>query len=327
MPRVVVFDEFGGPDVLRIVEEPVTEPEAGEVRIRIEAFALNPLDVMMRSGMSPAPIALPHSRLGVEATGVVDAVGPGTVSLRVGDPVVVAVVADPVARGTYADYATLPASAVFARPDGLDVVEAAATWVGFSTAYGALVERAGMRAGDVVLVAGASGSVGRAAMQLAGQFGATPIAITRDPGKRDDLLAAGAASVVVSGRDDLVAAVRGLTGGAGADIVLDLVRGPGQRDLLRSTRAGGTLVAAGFLDSRPTPEPVDGSVTVVGYRGYDDLLQPEVVARMEAAYRSAVRLGRLSPAIDTTFDVGRVVDAHRRFDAGTNAGRKIVVTT
>ncbi len=77
MSRVVVFDEFGGPDVLTVVDEPAREPTAGEVRVRIEAFAVNPLDQMMRSGTSPAPVPLPHARLGVEGTGVVDALGPG----------------------------------------------------------------------------------------------------------------------------------------------------------------------------------------------------------------------------------------------------------
>ena len=83
MSRVVVFDEFGGPDVMHVAEEPVAEPAAGEVRVRIEAFAVNPLDQMMRSGTSPAIVPLPHARLGVEGTGVVDALGPAD---RVGTP-------------------------------------------------------------------------------------------------------------------------------------------------------------------------------------------------------------------------------------------------
>ncbi|WP_245558032.1 alcohol dehydrogenase catalytic domain-containing protein [Nocardia thailandica] len=77
MPQVVVFDRFGGPEVMHVVEEPAVAPAAGEVRVRMEAFAVNPLDLMMRSGASPAPITLPHARLGVEGTGTVDAVGPG----------------------------------------------------------------------------------------------------------------------------------------------------------------------------------------------------------------------------------------------------------
>ena len=167
MSRVVVFDEFGGPDVLHVAEEPAAEPAAGEVRVRIEAFAVNPLDQMMRSGTSPAPVPLPHARLGVEGTGVVDALGPGVTGLELGDPVMLAAIPDASVRGSYAEYTPVPASRVVARPAGLGVTEAAAVWVAYSTAYGALAEKAGMRPGDHVLITAASGGVGRAAMQIA----------------------------------------------------------------------------------------------------------------------------------------------------------------
>ena len=120
MPRVVVFDESGGPDVLHIVEEPAVEPAAGEVRVRIEAFAVNPLDQMMRAGTSPAPVPLPHARLGVEGTGVIDALGPEVTGLEIGDPVILTAVPDASVRGSYAEYTTVLASRVVARPAGLD---------------------------------------------------------------------------------------------------------------------------------------------------------------------------------------------------------------
>ena len=119
MPRVVVFDEFGGPEVMHVVEEPVVEPAAGEVRVRIEAFAVNPLDQMMRSGTSPAPVPLPHARLGVEGTGVVDALGPEVTGLEIGDPVILTAIPDASVSGSYAEYTTVPASRVVARPAGL----------------------------------------------------------------------------------------------------------------------------------------------------------------------------------------------------------------
>lgn len=327
MSRVVVFDVFGGPEVLHVVTEPVVEPAAGEVRVRVEAFAVNPLDAMMRSGTSPAPVPLPHARLGIEATGIVDALGPGVTGLRAGDPVIVTAIPDSSARGSYADHVTIPASAAIPRPPGLGVTEAAAIWVAYSTAYGALMETAAMRPADRVLIAGASGAVGRAALQVAGQIGAEPIAITRTTAKTGELLAAGAARVVATDREDVVEAVRRHTGGTGADIALDLVRGPGQRDLLNATRPGGTLVAAGYLDPRPTPDPGATPVTVAGYRGFDHLLDPAVVGRMAAFLNAGVRLGALRPAIDTVFTLEDVVAAHRRFDQGRHGGRKIVVTT
>src|SRR5688572_891769 len=175
MPRVVEFDEFGGPEVMHVVEKPVVAPAAGEVRVRIEAFAVNPIDRMMRSGTSPAAVPLPHARLGIEGTGIIDALGPEVAELHLGDPVFFTAIPDANARGSYAEYTTIPAVRVAARPAELDITQAAAFWVAHSTAYGALVEKAGMRPGDHVLVTAGSGGVGRAAIQIANYLGAVPI--------------------------------------------------------------------------------------------------------------------------------------------------------
>lgn len=326
MPRVVVFDEFGGPEVMHVVEEPFVEPAAGEVRVRIEAFAINPLDLMMRSGTSPAPIPLPHARLGVEATGVVDALGPGTAGLAIGDAIIITAIPDANVRGSYAESTTVPASRVIPRPAGLTVTEAAAFWVAYSTAYGALVEKARMRPGDHVLITAASGGVGRAAMQIANQIGATPIAITRHPAKKDDLLAAGATAVIATDHMDVAEAVRHHTGGTGADIVLDLVMGPGQQDLVKAVRPGATLVAAGFLDTRPTAFPTGTPLTVFSYRSFEHTLDAVVVRRMAAFLNAGVRLGALRPAIDKVFALDQVAEAHRHLEKGLHGGKKVVVT-
>jgi len=320
-----VFDEFGGPDVMHVVEEPVIEPAAGEVRVRIEAFAVNPLDQMMRSGASPATVPLPHARLGVEGTGVVDALGPDVTGLEIGDPVILTAIPDASVRGSYAEYTTVPASRVVARPAGLGITQAAAIWVAYSTAYGALVEKAGMRPGDQVLITAASGGVGRAAIQIANQIGAVPIAITRHTAKKDDLLAAGAAAVIATDHEDVTEAVRRHAGGTGADIILDLVMGPGQQDLVKAGRPGGTLVAAGFLDPRPTPFPSSTPLTIFRYASFEHTLDDVVVKRMAAFLNAGVRLGALRPAIDKVFALDDVVEAHRHLEKGLHAG-KIVVT-
>ena len=325
MSRVVVFDEFGGPDVMHVVEEPVVEPEAGEIRLRIEAFAVNPLDQMMRSGASPAPVPLPHARLGVEGTGVIDALGPEITGLETGDPVILTAIPDASVRGSYAEYTTVPASRVIARPAGLAITEAAAIWVAYSTAYGALIEKARMRPGDHVLITAASGGVGRAAMQIANQIGALPIAVTRHTAKEDDLLAAGAAAVIGTDHMDVAEAVRRHTGGVGADIILDVVRGPGQQDLVKAGRPGATLVVAGFLDPRPTPFPNGVPLTIFSYASFEHTLDPVVVKRMAAFLNAGVRLGALRPPIGRVFTLDDVVEAHRHLEKGLHAG-KIVVT-
>ncbi len=326
MPRVIVFDEFGGPDVMRIVEEPVVDPAGGEVRIRIEAFAVNPLDQMMRAGTPPVTVSLPHARLGVEGTGVVDALGAGVTGLEIGDPIVITAIPDASVSGSYAEYTTIPANRVFVRPAGLGITEAAAVWVAYSTAYGALIEKAAMRPGDHVLITAASGGVGRAAMQIANQIGAVAIAMTRHAAKKDDLLAAGAAAVIATDEDDVLDAVRRHTGGTGADIVLDVVMGPGQQKLLQATRPGGTLVAAGFLDPRPTPAPENTPVTIIGYRSFEHTLDDVVVNRMTAFLNAGVRRGALVPAVGKVFSLDDIAEAHRYLEKGLHDGRKIVVT-
>ena len=326
MSLVIEFDQFGGPEVLHATDIPTTDPQEGEVRVRLEAFAVNALDVMMRSGRSPAPVPLPHAHLGIEGTGIIDATGPGASRFAVGDAVILAALPTPAAHGSYAQHVAVPTGAVIPRPAGLSAVEAAASWVAYSTAYGALVERAGLSDGDALLIAGASSSVGRAALQLARRLGAAPLAITRDATKTAELLAAGADRVILAAGDDLAQTVRQSTDGRGADITLDLVRGPGQGALLDATRTGGTLVAAGFLDPRLTPAPADDRVAVVNYRSFDDVLNPVVLQRMSDYLAPALADGSLRPSIDTVFTVDQVIDAHRRFEQGLHAGRKIVVT-
>jgi NADPH:quinone reductase-like Zn-dependent oxidoreductase len=329
MTRVVVFDEFGGPEVLRVVDARVPEPAAGEVRLRIEAFAVNPLDAMMRAGSSPLPIPLPGARLGVEGTGVVDEVGSGVDGLAAGDPVIVTAVPDATARGTYADTITIAADRVIRRPDGLAVAEAAAIWVAFSTAYGALVEKAGMRPGDHVLITAATGAVGRTAIQIARHLGAVPIALTRSAARREELLEVGAAAVVAHDEQDIADAVRTQTGGAGADIVLDLVTGPGQQELANAARPGATLVAAGILDPRPAPQPAGASLRIfTGYRSFEHTLAPAAIGRMAALLKASVRAGSVHPAVDDdVLTLDDVAEAHRRLEAGHHGGRKIVVRT
>jgi NADPH:quinone reductase-like Zn-dependent oxidoreductase len=326
MPRTVVFDETGAPDVLRIVDEPAAEPGVGEVRIKIAAFGVNRLDQLMRSGASPRPLRLPHARLGLEGAGTVDAVGPDVTTVAVGDEVIITAVPDADVNGTYAESTIVPASRVVARPAELDAVGAAALWVAYSTAYGALVEKAGMRPGDHVLVTAASSGVGLAAIQVANQIGAVPLAVTRTAAKRNDLLAAGAAAVAVTEQDDVAAFAREHTGGHGVELILDSVLGPGLAGLARAARFGGTLVTVGWLDPRPASFPANAPLTIHRYMSFEHTLDPAVTRRMAAFFTAGLRTGALRPTVDRVFGLDEIVDAHRYLEQGRHVG-KIVVTT
>jgi NADPH:quinone reductase-like Zn-dependent oxidoreductase len=325
MPRVAIFDQTGGPEVLHLVDEPVEEPGEGEVRVTIEAYGLNRLDQMMRSGAYPRPFRLPHARLGCEGTGTVDAIGPGVDDLAVGDPVLITAVPAMDLNGTYAESTVVPAANVIARPGGLDATAAAAFWVAYSTAYGALVEKAAMRPGDHVLITAASSSVGLAAIQIANHLGAVPLAVTRTDTKKAALLAAGAAAVIVSEDDDVVEATRHHTNGAGADIIVDSVMGPGLLELATAATFGGTLLTVGWLDPRPAPMPMNAPLTIHPYTSFEHTLDPVVVKRMAAFLGAGVRSGTLVPVVDRVFAFEDVVEAHRHLESGQQVG-KIVVT-
>ncbi|MFC9659671.1 zinc-dependent alcohol dehydrogenase family protein [Nocardia sp. NPDC127606] len=325
MSRVVVFDETGAPEVLQIVDEPVGDPGPGEVRIKVEAIGINRLDQMIRAGMSPRPIRLPHARLGIEATGTIDALGSGVEGWATGDAVIVTAVPDMDTNGTYAEHLVLPADRVVARPAGLDTTSAAALWVAYSTAYGALVEKAGMQPGDHVLITAASSGVGLAAIQVANQIGAIPLAVTRSATKEHTLLAAGAAAVIVTDRDDVVEATHRYTNGTGADIILDSVMGPGLADLANAAkRFSGRLITVGWLDPRPAPYPAS-PITMIRYMSFEHTLDPAAVHRITAFLTAGIRTGALRPIVDTVFTLDDIVAAHHYLEQGHHTG-KIVAT-
>jgi NADPH:quinone reductase len=324
MSRVVVFDEFGPPEVLRIAEEETREPGAGEVRVAIEGFGVNRLDQMVRAGNAPRPISLPGARLGAEGTGTIDAVGPGVEGLAVGDAVLITAVPDMDTNGTYAEQVVVPANRVVARPPQLGIADAAALWVSYSTAYGALIEKAGVRPADHVLVTAASSGVGLAAIQICNQIGAVPIAVTRHAAKADALLAAGAAQVIATDSQDTVEATQALTGGTGADVIVDSVMGPGLADLAKAGRPGGALVTVGWLDPRPAPFPMT-PLTMYRYMSFEHTLDDTVVRRIAAFLAAGVRTGVLHPIIDKTFTFDQIITAHHYLEDGQQVG-KVVVT-
>lgn len=323
MAQVVVFDEFGDADVLRIVDEPIGEPGRDELRVEIEAFGVNRLDQMMRAGQYPGPVQLPHARLGVEGTGTVDAVGPDVEGVSVGDKVIITAVPDADTRGTYAEYAIVPANRVVERPAGLDTVGAAALWVSYSTAYGALIEKAAMRPGDHVLITAASSGVGLAAIQIANQIGAIPLAVTRSSEKKEALLDAGAAAVFTSDSDEIATAAKSLTGGIGVDIIMDSVMGPGLAQLASAAKLGGKLVTVGWLDSRPASFPLD-PMTIFRYASFEHTLDPTAVRRIASFLRAGLRSGALRPTVDRVFPFADIADAHRYLEQGQQMGKVVV---
>jgi NADPH:quinone reductase-like Zn-dependent oxidoreductase len=233
MAKVVRFHEIGGPEVLKIEEADVPPPGKGEVQIAVKALGLNRAEVMFRTGQYISEPRLP-GRPGYEAAGTVAAVGPDVQGFQVGDAVSVIPGFDLNDYGFYGDLANAPAALVVHHPPSLSWVEAAAVWMQFMTAYGALIDIAGLSKGEAVVIPAASSSVGLAAIQIANRVGATPIALTQGSLKRQALLDNGAAHVIATEEQDLVKEILGLTGGKGARVVFDPVGGPTVEKLTRA---------------------------------------------------------------------------------------------
>lgn len=328
MTTTVRFHELGGPEVLRLEDVPVGEPGAGELLIRVDAIGLNRAEVLFRSGQYIEPARLP-ARLGIEAAGIVEAVGADVTGFAIGQQVSVVPAFSMNDYGVYAERAVVPARAVLRRPDGLDAVAGAAVWMPYMTAYGALVEVGGMRAGDAVVLTAASSSVGLAAIQVARSVGAVPVATTRTRGKREALLKAGAAEVIVTAEDDVVGRVLELTAGRGAEFVFDAVAGPGVVDLARVVAPGGTLFLYGALSAEPTPYPgFDLGMPALNMRTYtlpETTRDPERLRRAEAFVTAGLSTGVFAPVVDRVFALEEIAEAHRYMEAGSQVG-KIVVT-
>lgn len=328
MPRHVQFDRTGGPEVLRIVEAEIREPAAGEVRIAVKAIGLNRAESMYRTGTYIIDPIFP-ARLGSEAAGIVDAVGPGVEGLAPGDRVAVVPAFSYHDYGMYGDLVLAPARAVAKLPDALGWADAAAVWMAYVTAWGALIDTAGLRAGEPVLIPAASSSVGLAAIQVANRIGAVPVALTRTSAKAAVLREEGAAHVIATEEADVAAEVARITGGAGARVVLDPVGGPGFARLAAATATGGTIIVYGALDSRATRLPVSEvlgrSLTIRGYLMYEATLDDAKLAAAKAFVLDGLASGALRPRVDRTFPLEQIVDAHRHLERNAQVGKIVVM--
>jgi len=328
MPKVVRFYEMGGAEVLRIEELPLAEPAQGEVRLAVEAFGLNRAEVMYRSGQYLETPELP-SRLGYEAAGVVDAVGPGTSGIKVGDRVSTIPSFSMGTYGVYGESAIVPAYAAVRYPGNLSSVEAAAIWMMYLTAFGALIEFGRLQKDAFVLITAGSSSVALAAIQIAKSVGAVAIATTRGAGKKDFLASAGADHVIVTDEEDLVERVMAFTSGKGAGMVFDPVGGPVLEKLAAAAAPGATIFEYGALSPVPTPFPLFAALakglTVRGYTMFEIVSDPERLARGKRFVYDGLESGSLKPVIDRTFPLDRIVEAHQYMESNRQKG-KIVVT-
>lgn len=327
MPRIVRIHEYGDADVLTLEDLPQPDPAVDEVQFAVRSIGLNRAEVMFRNHAYLQEAEFP-SRLGYEASGVVTKVGAAVTDFAPGDKVSLIPPHDIARWGSYGEMVNAPARYVVRHPDSLSFEEAAASWMQYVTAWGALIEQAALKSGDHVIVTAASSSVGLAAFQIAHMVGATVIATTRTSAKRDALLAAGADHVIATEEEDLVAKVMEITGGRGARVVFDPVGGPAFEPLTASMARGGILLLYGALSSSPTPFPLftvlGGSLTLKGYLYNEVITNDDLLDRAKAFIQGGLTSGALKPLIARVFKLDEIREAHRYLESNQQIGKVVV---
>jgi NADPH:quinone reductase-like Zn-dependent oxidoreductase len=325
--RAALFDRLGGPEVIELREVEVPAPGPNEVRVRVEAIGLNRSEALFREGWHPHKPVFP-SRIGYEAAGRIESVGPGVTAFAPGDAVSTLPTMELNACGAWGEMFTAPADLLVANPAELDMAEAASLWSSYMTAYAALVELVSIEKGDFVLVTAASSSLGAPVFQILAMLGARAIAVTRGRAKVDAIRALGVDHVIVSEEEDLVARVAEITNGKGVRFVFDPVGGPMIQDLAEATAPYGTIILYGVLDFTPAPLPVQALIEKnLAILGFAMMLHDrrERNARAIAFIREGVTKGQLRPLVGKKFTLDEIGAAAAYLDSMQQVGKVVVV--
>jgi NADPH2:quinone reductase len=320
--RAAVCPAHGPPEVVRVDELPAPVPAAGQVAVRIGAAAVNFPDVLLVAGTYQVKVPPPFVP-GSEFAGVVSAVGDGVTAVAVGDRV-----AGTGMIGAFAEEVVVGARGLRAVPPGCATRTAAAFGVAHRTAQHALRTVAGLRAGERLVVLGAGGGVGLAAVQLGALLGAEVTAVASTPDKLAAARAAGAVTAVDHRSSDLRSALREALP-AGADVVVDPVGGELSEPALRALRPGGRFVtvgyAAGSIPRLPLNLVLVKDVTVAGVHMANLAARvPEAFGRHEDELAALLADGRVRPHIDTTYPLAQTAAALRRLADGRAVGKVVI---
>ncbi|MGW1124275.1 NADP-dependent oxidoreductase [Streptomyces sp. NPDC002526] len=308
--RALTQDTAGSPDVLRLVETPRPRPDRGEILVRVHAAGVNPADWKTRErGVFADGTALPFT-LGFDVSGVVEAVGDGVTLFRPGDAVF-GMPRFPHPAGAYAEYVTAPARHFAPRPRGLGHIEAGALPLAALTAWQALVDTAGVRPGDRVLIHAAAGGVGHLAVQIAKARGAYVIG-TAGAAKHELLRSLGADELIDYRTRDFAETVRDV------DVVVDGIGGPSWARSLRTLRPGGTLVSLLPPDDAFPAEEAEA----VGVRAVFMLVEPDHAGLRAVA--SLVEDGHLRVIVDEVFPLEEAAKAHAHGETGRTTGKIVL---
>lgn len=321
MMRAIEIARPGGPEVLTPVERPIPVPGYGQVRIRVAYAGVNRPDALQRAGMyAPPPTAsdLP----GLEASGVVDALGDGVTGLKVGDQVCALL-----PGGGYADYVVTPAAHCLPVPKGLSLKEAACLPETCFTVWSNVVMRGGLRAGERFLVHGGSSGIGTTAIQIASALGARVFTTAGSKEKCAACKALGAELALNYHEDDFVLALRAE---GGANLILDMVGGAYFERNLKALADDGRLVQIAFLQGAKIEANLSQimmrRLTFTGstLRPQSDLAKAAIAKELLENVWPLIEAGKFKPVMDREFDLANASDAHARMESSAHIGKIVL---
>ena len=322
MALTAIIEARGGPEQFKLVDLDVGQPGHGEVRIVQKAVGLNFIDVYQRTGLYP--MQLPHA-MGMEAAGIVDAIGEGVTHLKIGDRVAYA--SQP--PGSYAEARVMPAAQVCPLPDGISFEEGAAMMLKGMTVEYLFHRTTPLKSGDTVLFHAAAGGVGLLACQWARSEGITLIGTAGSEEKCQLAVMHGATHCINYRNADWVDQVRSLTGGKGVDVVMDAVGKDTFEGSLNSLKPLGMMISFGNA-SGPVP-PLD--IGILGKKGSLKITRPTVFTHIgdhATCQAMAKRLGEKVLSGDVKIFIGQrfalkdVAKAHEALEARTTTGSTIL---
>ncbi|HKC84018.1 MAG TPA: NADPH:quinone reductase [bacterium] len=339
--KAIRVSEYGGPSVLKLEEVPTPPPGANQVLVRVHAAGINPVDTYLRSNTDNRGPKLPYTP-GADAGGVVEAVGSGVAGFKAGDRVYVG----GTATGSYAELCLCELAQVHPLPESVSCAQGAAMNVPYATAYHALFNRGHGRAGETVLVHGASGGVGIAGVQLARAGGMTVIGTAGTDRGRRLVAAQGAHHALDHTAPGYLDELMTLTSGRGVDVVLDAIGGRSFTESYRLLAPLGRLVMYGVssiapgerrsllqalrtIVRMPTFKPLslmNSNRGVFGLNLGHLWSERRQLADAMTLLLQEVSAGRLRPVVARAFPLDRAAEAHRFIQSRSNIG-KVVLTT
>ena len=321
--RAAVCEAYGPPETLRIVERTVPTPRPGEVLIKIAYAAVNFPDLLLIENKYQVHIPTPFTP-GSEFSGHVAALGEGVTTFVVGDAVFGSGF-----HGGFASHISIPSSpSLRPVPDGVGLDVAAASWIGHATAYHALRSVADVQPGESVVVLGAAGGVGLAAVQIATLLGARVIAVASSDAKLDRCRAEGAVQTVNYATADVRDALKAIEPG-GVDVVIDPVGGPFAERAVRATRWGGRFVTVGFASGEIPRIPLNlvllKGVIIKGFeiRTFSEFA-PDLARRDEAELLGHLSSGRLVPHISSVHPLDDIAVALQEVATRRATGKVLI---